>query len=397
MPPSLLRDCKLLLIALTLAFTVRDVLEIPFLNAPAVDLENLYLFHHCAGGRNPYLLDSVQCGDGFGRDMYYPPLLYFSFSWLRGVQFPFAAVAWGGFIAAALLVCSSAWIHGRAWRNLGAVRAWGLLFALLLQFPSAFAIERGNSDILPLIAWTVAFRLWLAGRPGWSGFSAGAAVAIKLYPGFASLIVGAGVFTASLRAPRRIGTLLLFGAGGIAAIGLAVLSFLPQTRDYVRDELPRFASYPAGGAAYSHTLKILDAWQPGTFYGASFVLVSSWLYASVRYLNRDPAVVFAGALAMSTYFANISFDYNLITSYPLLILMITRALDGTGRVALQNLTLSIFGILVLLGGRGIIEAHAWYTGRVALHVVWLSLATLVCPNPRESDGELYTRFAPLRN
>ncbi|MET0791832.1 MAG: hypothetical protein ABW061_09955, partial [Polyangiaceae bacterium] len=73
MPRSLARDLKLLLIALTLAFTLGDILTIPFAtfaNAPAIDLQNLHAFQHCRSNHNPYLLTGAQCGDGQGRDMF---------------------------------------------------------------------------------------------------------------------------------------------------------------------------------------------------------------------------------------------------------------------------------------------------------------------------------------
>ena len=43
----------------------------------------------------------------------------------------------------------------------------------------------------------------------------------------------------------------------------------------------------------------------------------------------------AGSLALSTYFAGISFDYNLVTTYPLLVLLFmrARALDNWGLFA----------------------------------------------------------------
>ncbi len=49
------------------------------------------------------------------------------------------------------------------------------------------------------------------------------------------------------------------------------------------------------------------------------------MFASADGCRRDPALLFAGALAISTYFSSLSNDYNLITAYPLLIMLFIRA------------------------------------------------------------------------
>jgi Glycosyltransferase family 87 len=387
MQSSILVKLKLLIIVIALGFAFPDVLKIPPTGMPAADLHNLHAFQNCAAKDNPYLMSGVACGDKFARDMFYPPLLYFSFVWLRKVDFPFASLVWAAFIGAGSLVCARAWISNRARWRLGVVWAWLLLFVLLAQYPLAFAIERGNCDILPLAAWTLAFQLWVSGRQGWSGFAAGTALALKIYPAFACLVVGVGALGSLVHTPREWRTVAWFGFAGLAAPLLWTLTFLQQTKDYVGDELPRFAATYVGPSFFSHTLKTVEPSQPWVFYAISAVLIACWSLASVLSLRRDPALIFAGALAMSTYFANVSYDYNSITAYPLLTLLCTRALVSGGRVGLQNLALSVLGIVAILGGRAIYQAHQWYAARVLLQVVWLLCTALLAPRSSMGSDE----------
>ena len=386
-----LRNLKLLLLLLLLFYTSRDLALIPFLDTLGVDLQNLYLFHHCSGANNPYLLTGAQCGDPFGRDMFYPPLMYFAFAWTRLVGFPFATGIWAAFLGASSLICLWAWLPSRVWRTLGGMRPWLLLLALLAQYPMAFAIERGNCDILPLIGWTLAFRLWLAERPAWSGFAAGAAVALKLYPAFACAIVAVGVLGVAIRERKGWRTLAWFGLGGVAAPALALLAFLEQSKDYLRDELPRFAAQETGLTIFLHTLRALQPERSWVFPVTSACLFGCWAYASFRHLRRDPALVFAGALAMTTYFARTSYDYNLITAYPVLALLALRALEGDGRVALKNLLLSGLGILVFFGGRRLCLVHHWAEQRIAAQLVWLCVAALLARRSSDVFGEWRSR------
>jgi hypothetical protein len=78
-------------------------------------------------------------------------------------------------------------------------------------------------------------------------------------------------------------------------------------------------------------------------------LLAAWCLASIRVLDRDPLLVFAGAIGISTYFAGTSWDYNLITTYPLLIVVFVRGTGPDRRAGV--LALLVLGLVGILGHR----------------------------------------------
>jgi hypothetical protein len=82
----------------------------------------------------------------------------------------------------------------------------------------------------------------------------------------------------------------------------------------------------------------------------------------------------AGLLAMSTYFGGIANDYALITTYPLLMLLLIRA-RTTGRYGLLAL-----GLIAIVGDRAFFaakDAHILTPGlHLALQVAWLVLVAI---------------------
>src|SRR5205823_15102294 len=137
-----------LLVASVPAFRV-----IPFGPFWGWDLENLFVFHRCTApaatshwlARNaPYLLSGHACADSAGRAMYYPPLVYWSFTWLRLLPLFAAVRLWA--VVILLGVCSLPLFWLPAGERLP-TRAWRLYLLWLLmlaQFPVIFSIERAN-------------------------------------------------------------------------------------------------------------------------------------------------------------------------------------------------------------------------------------------------------------
>lgn len=150
------RFVKLGLTCGVLILFVGGARDIPFYGTLGLDLQNLYVFHHCDARGNPYLSTGDHCSDPSGRDMYYPPLMYFAFSWLDRVPFPFATGIWAAAILAGVLWSSLTWGRSTQLVNASTKVTWPFVILLGLQFPTLFAIERGNCDVLVLVTWTVA-------------------------------------------------------------------------------------------------------------------------------------------------------------------------------------------------------------------------------------------------
>jgi hypothetical protein len=356
-----------------------------------LDLQNVYVFHTCAGHDDPYLVTGRQCGDPLGRAMPYPPLMYWALAWMRWVSFPAARWIWASFIALTLSWAVVVWTGpGRLparWRS--------LLFGALLvaQFPSVFAMERGNNDTFVVLLWTASVALFLRERRFLAGLAAGLAAAAKLYPAFGCAVLLVGVVGTVVRGGRAQWKPALRLAAGMA-VGPAVVTLLfwSQTQHYLHNVLPTFATWVPGMSLHSHSV-------PAAF-GSSARLVSAalvvaWGAAAFRSFERAPVEVFAGGLALSTYVASVSFDYNLVTVYPLLLVLAARAFGDAsfatvpaGKTrprwlgALATLTL---GLVAVTAHRGWFEGYA--LAHVALQIAWvLVAAALVLLVPGGPDG-----------
>ena len=349
-----------------LVLSIVSVRAVPRLEIAGADLHNLYVYHHCPMRDDPYLATGTSCGDLWGRDMFYPPLLYWSFVWTRFVSFPVAFVVWSAFTVLAMLLAARAWIATAGDR--GTYLFWLLLLA---QFPLLFALERGNNDVVVVLGWSLAFLLLARGRVGLSGVLAGSCAALKLYPAIAVAAVAAGLWRFEPTARRRC---LRFAGGAGLALVLAAAALPADTRAYVTDELPRFANDPAPDAwSYSHAMPILVPGHPAVGLALSAAVVALWVFVGMRRLATDPGPVFAGAIAMSTYFASISWDYNLITTYPLLLLLFDRSREHPfGRAWL----LLALGLVAIVGDRTLFDGPVLARVHVLLELAWLALTAL---------------------
>jgi hypothetical protein len=349
-----------LLVALLLV-SVASLRTIPFWPTWALDLQNLFQFHHCAGRNNPYLMTGRACGDPSARDMFYPPLLYWSFVWVRLFSFKVATKIWCTAIVLVMVPLARIWTDERVgWR------AWVFWILLVAQFPVGFAVERGNSDVLVVLVWSLA--LALRGRPFWCGALMGVAVLLKLYPLLAVVVVVVGVLGEAFRG-RSVRALWQIGAGGLVAAALGVALCWRQTLTYLHDQLPRFSNFHAYLTPYGHPMPALTAPDRAPATALSAILVVTWCVAALRRWRRDPVLIFAGGLAISTYFAVTSFDYNLITVYPLLLVLFLR----TGW---KPALLLLLGLVAVVGDRGLFATVPLMKLHIALQVAWLFLAGL---------------------
>jgi len=340
---------------------------IPFMGPWPLDFQNLWAFHDCVSRNSPYASSGAACGDALGRGMYYPPLLYWAFAWTRWFTFSAASHVWTLAIAIGTALATLAWVPRSSWGGNGSL--WTGLFVglLLAQFPTLFALERGNNDVVVLVLWTIASLLFQSGRAGLAGAVAGLSVALKLYPAIACVVVGVGILVRSIRHPAKRRTALAFGAAAAAAAGLAVLVTIGQSAAYASEVLPWVAAQRPGLTSFGHPLHTLLEGPGSGVLTASLLL--AWAAAAALTIHRDPMLVFAGALAISTYFAGTSWDYNLITTYPLFVTLFLRATVSRSRAASALL---ILGLLAIVGHRAVFSGSD-ATLRIHVGMQWAFL------------------------
>lgn len=357
----LVAGVSMLLLVLSLPWHPTRI-GLPYGSIPALDLHNLYVFHHCELRNMPYgpASTGAECGDVGGRPMYYPPALYWSFVWLRLVSFESAVLIWRSGIVVGVLVSLLFWARLPNRRWFPSV----VLFLLLLlpQFPLIFAAERGNNDVLIVILWTLSCLAMDRSRVTLAGFLAGAAVVVKVYPLFALAVV-LGVLA---RTPERV---LKFAGGASLAAVAFVIAFPEATVAYL-GILREFAAQKPPALVYSHGLPS-HLGQVGVVTGVGLLIL--WIVTGFRSSDRgDRAGVLAGALAISTFFSYTSYDYNLITTYPLLVVLFTRIQfrpDVRSVSALWILIVSVLGSREIFLGFG--REKVW------MEVLGLFLSALV--------------------
>ncbi len=366
-----------------LVISIPAVSGIPFHSFLGLDFQNLDAFHDCFARNNPYLATGAECGDVGARDQLYPPLLYWSFVWTRLLPFSAGALLWSAVVLVGTFAATIAWVPRARWT----IPVVAFVGVLMLQYPALFAMERGNNDVMVLALWTLAMLLYLSGRFGWSGLVAGVAVALKLYPGFAAAVVGLGLVWWAFRDRTAWRRLALFTAGGIAAVVAAVVILFDQTMLYLADELPRLAGTGIPLLPYTHALHYIAPL--GISWILSVPLLAIWVAASARQITNEPTLIFAGALAISTYFASTSYDYNMITIYPLLVLLFLRVLATPRDLVL--LALLLIGLIAVVGHRGLFDdSELAMQVHIALGWIWLVAVGLAVAVGRLSRHEAET-------
>jgi hypothetical protein len=261
---------------------------------------------------------------------------------------------------------------------------------LLFQYPFVFALERGNTDTVAIVFYTFAAFWFVRRRLSLAGAAAGLAAGFRLYPALAVMVVTAALLLAERSKARHIVKWgwLRFGGGALGAFGATLLAFPKDSLIYFRDVLPAYAKGFTPSCEFSHSVPTFV----GTEYPAFAALIAIgllalWAWASARAIARgEDWWALAGALAVSTYNQRTSWDYNLITVYPLLLLLFLRA-RRTDRWALMA-----FGVFTIAGDRRLFtfpNAHL-FTPRLqlALELAFLAIAALVIAGGDEEVGEV---------
>jgi glycosyl transferase family 87 len=390
---ALTRNGKLKVLFAYLVVSAAAVRGMPAVLPWGADFQNLHAYQLCAHDRDPYLMAGAACGDVYKRDLVYPPLLFHSFFWVRHLSLESAMYVWTALMVLVFAGCFY------AWSRLGAGGAeakdrWDVVvFCVLLMFqgPSIFLFERGGTDGAPLLLWTVASYLFCRRKLGMAGIVAGAAAAYKLYPAIPCGIITWALLAGGWRkGPFRRTDFVRFGASALAAFVALNVLFLRDARTYFGVALPKFAKVMTLKNEWSHAIPAFVG--PDHTLYAKFLLLMLlvlWCWSASQSLFERPALTFAGALAMSTFFAATSWDYNLVTTFPLLLLLFleARRTDRWGTLA--------FGLVAIVGDRPFFAdllAFLNPTMHLALEVAWLVVAAVEIARP--SDAARSSEVAP---
>ncbi len=377
-------NSRLLVLFAILLISIPGLAVIPKWSFWGLDLQELYAFHnHCSDARNPYLLTGSICGDALGRDLAAPPLLYWSFYWLRWVSFQSARLIFLSAYAVMLIGCFAYWARGISKEG----KHLGLLFLLAIQLPVIFALERLNIDISIVALWSLAHFFFKKQKYFIVGLIFGLLSALKIYPVIPTSVILVGVAQPWLE--KRSWKLILSCISGMLVAVLLAFSLLPEaTMTYFSVVLPKYSSRYEFLPGVSHSLMALLWKDRGSALIFEILLYLAWTYRSWDSLYSDPDFVFAGAIAVSTYFASVSYDYNLVTVYPLLILLIKRTVQQPGSLVAWALT--AFGFFAILGNRYfLINAH--YTAivfQVLIQYFWLIAVSRYQSNERIACSEM---------
>lgn len=388
-----------------LLVSVASSRSIPWLEPWGADFHNLQVYNLCAESGNPYLISGPDCGDLFGRPFVYPPLLLHCFAWTKPLTLRSAMWVWSLVTATMLGVTLLLWtrLNMRA-RPVGTPH---VLAAVLLafQFPSVFMWERGGTDAVPTLLWTLAVVALSQRRLLACGALAGVATAFKLYPVFAAFPLG----LALLLAPHTFGLqfrridALRYGGAFLLAFVLGTLTFGDEARVYFSLALPKFAAVFTPEAMFMHSLGSLLGptlvWPTRIFL---LLWLALWCVAVVVAPANRKWEALAGALAISTYFANTSWDYNLVTTYPLLLCAFLRAVDTNRWTVLVIGTIAVLGdraLLLLASPLAAVHVH------IAMQLGWLVLVAvdlmgagaLVLPFRRRNEDTAALSSAPMAN
>ncbi len=385
---SIDRSAKFSILVAFLVISTASLRYIPFMKPLGLDLMNIVVYQKCASHSSPYLIDATVCGDSLGRGMYYPPFLFHSFRWLRGLTLDRAMHVWTPVLLLAMVGILFVWVRLIA-RPPRGNRPWEVpIFCglILFQYPFVFEVERGQTDVVALLFFTAGCFFFVRRKPWIAGALLGLATAYKLYPLFACAIIALGLLLARLKKGSRPNAdWLRFGLGALGAFAAINLAFYSDSKLYFFKILPQVSAMytPASTWVHAHSFTSLVGPDYTPFSWAFCAgLVGLWGWATSRAILSDELpLALAGALAPSTYFSAFTFDYNLVTIYPLLLLLFLRArrIDRWGLLA--------FGSVVVFGDRQTFanpEAAIFNpTMHIALQLAFLTVSAIAVAQPDE--------------
>ena len=328
-----------------------------------LDLLNVYLFHHCPEAMgNVYGVSGNVCGDPEGRPMLYPPLLFHLFGWVSFLSFPVVVHLWTGMtltlfgVAGYLLYCAfqnenlalPPIIHGVLW------------FLFGLQFPMLFTLERATNDAYIFFFFMVGVLLSQKSKWYWVGFLLVGLTAYKIYPAFLVILIAAYSWkTPSFK--KLIMALGLFGT-------VLFVFFWEEHLSYLERVLPQWAAKTASfTVGLDHVILNMNQVVPYMGTAMCLVLLAAGLRLALQ--GTSHLAVWCYAFAICTFFQNTSFDYNLITTYPLFMLLAALCFQKKeGQETIWALLIS--GLLVFFVAR---HLGTFYAGSIKYIAMWLWL------------------------
>lgn len=330
-----------------------------------LDLANLSSYHQLDLVKSVYSVSGTDAHDIQSRNLIYPPLLFWHFYWLKWFTPRVSYLIW---TMASLLTMGVGLIFWKDLRPSLASEKLGLIFFILLflvQYPSLFALERGNNDVLVLLYWTLAYLNFRRKNYFFVGFFLGFVTTLKLYPAIGVLfLIGAMVCVA--KSDRLI---LLRGLGGmVSGVVVPTLLLFEDSKLYFATVLPQWMQVKMNMPWLNHSVPSNMGPRQTAFY--FFTLWSVWAWAGFKNIKRQPASIFAGALACSTFFSGVSFDYNLITVYPLLF-YIGSGLFQRGPNSVVDAVLFVSGVVVIFVPRHWLPHSAFQHPLLTLQLIWL--------------------------
>lgn len=360
----------LIAIGVILILSIPAYKLIPFGTPDGLDFNNVYAYSRCDKVLNSkfegnfYLANGTDCGDAMARPFVYPPLLYYSAKWVSVFDtFESARIAWRIFIILGTLWAISIWL-GSLRRFLISLPFTALLF---VQYPMLFALERGNNDILVLLLWTVAYYLYKKDHLKTSGFFSSATVLMKIYPLFALSIITGGLILS-----REFGRLKKYLIG--AFIGAVTIFIAFNSLWY---------SFYLKIKEFAGSRMVLDILNHSVQYITDVKLINMTIFLLLLFLwvlrfrfdQTRSDLVFAGGLAVCTYYSATSFDYNLITAYPLLIILLA---DLIAKFKTRSFIIAIGLTIGLCGNRYwfIWGNDVGYKVRLLIQIVFLMLIAI---------------------
>ncbi len=357
---------RIVLIPLLLLSALHGSVWVPYWSYIGLDFLNLFMFHHnCPGWGEIYLLGGAVCGDPINRPMVYPPVLYWMMSWVRFFDFKTALSILMGvnFIA---IAGGMRFFYKKNHHKTQSTR-WQWFFGCLLfgSLPFVYEFERGNHNGWVLGLWVIASLFILRQQYFWAGFFSVFAVAFKLYP-----IVPFVLVTTLLLHKKRWSDLKFWVLGAITFSIPILAIFWKDHWDFFRHSLPNFA-LSGGGVSYtSHTL--YRGWGGLAIKLPGLILWARWMMQS---WEQKPAFVLSAMLAIATFFPNTSNDYNLVTAFPFLLILIYE--NWPKSQSKKNLAMACLTLFALIGDRTVWDLLGSSRGNTYTHVLWFILFPLL--------------------
>lgn len=338
---------------------------LPYMGVYGSDLLMQFYFNNCSalshGANNLYDLAGSMCNDAHNLYYAYPVLIFrfFSYAKLFNLHESFYYI-WCGAIILTLLFQPFIWLKNKGPKFYKYYFAFGLIS--LIQAPSFFALERGGTDIIFIIPWTMAMFFGLKDLWIFSGIFMAIAALLKIYPVMAIAPIIFGLF---LTEKNKVNFLKC----ALAIIATVIIAFAfdwDLWKIFVFEILPREAKLTIGTNTIGHSLI-----GPFSKFFVYPLMIGFWiLFARLFAIknNHYKKIAFAGTLALSTYFNGHSFDYNLIAVFPFIYLSYELYLDSESPLKdnPQVMWAVILLSLTLLGPANIIFGQFKFTNKIKL-------------------------------